>query len=194
MGKKWRRKNYFIKRDLQGRYIFTFFLFVVIGSILFTVIFSLLSSNTLTVVYDNYNLRIGKTPLILLKDILSAQWIFIVISGLLVIVLSMFLTHRFAGPLYRFERTLESLIEGNLKCRIHLRKKDEAKEMADLFNVLIERLTINLKEIRRMSEDIQRTISEPGVDRDALLSSLGKIEEDNKRIRDILKDYTLEND
>jgi len=194
MGKKWRRRNYFIKRDLQGRYIFTFFLFVVIGSILFTVIFSLLSSNTLTVVYDNYNLKIGKTPLILLKDILSAQWIFIVFSGLLVVVLSMFLTHRFAGPLYRFERTLESLIEGNLKCRIHLRKKDEAKEMADLFNVLIERLSINLKEIRRMSEDIQRTISEPGVDREDLLSSLGKIEEDNKRIRDILKDYTLEND
>ncbi len=194
MGKKWRRKNYFIKRDLQGRYIFTFFLFVFIGSILFTVIFSLLSSNTLTVVYDNYNLKIGKTPLILLKDILSAQWIFIVISGLVVVVLSMFLTHRFAGPLYRFERTLESLIEGNLKCRIHLRKKDEAKEMADLFNVLIERLSINLKEIRRMSEDIQRTIAEPGVNREDLLSSLGKIEEDNKRIRDILKDYTLEND
>ncbi|MFA6056485.1 MAG: hypothetical protein WC769_14055, partial [Thermodesulfovibrionales bacterium] len=91
MNRTWKRRNYFIKKDLQGKYIFSFFIFMVAGSIIFTLILSLLSSDTMTIVYDNYKLQIGKTPLILMKEILSAQWIFVVAGGFLVVVLSMFL-------------------------------------------------------------------------------------------------------
>ena len=45
MGKTWRRRNYFIKKELQGRYIFSFFLFVILGSIIFSLIFSMLSAD-----------------------------------------------------------------------------------------------------------------------------------------------------
>ena len=111
MERTWKRRNYFIKRELQGKYIFSFFIFVITGSIIFTIIFSLLSADTLTVVYDNYNLQIGKTPSVLLREILSANWIFIVAGGLTVAVLSMFLTHRFAGPLFRFEKSIDEMTQ-----------------------------------------------------------------------------------
>jgi len=62
MNKTWRRRNFFIKKDLQGKYMFSFFIFLVAGSIIFTLIFSLLSLNTMTIVYDNYKLQIGRTP------------------------------------------------------------------------------------------------------------------------------------
>lgn len=160
MKRTWRRRNYFIKKDLQGKYIFSFFIFVVLGSILFTAILSFLSSDTLTIVYDNYNVKIGQTPLMLLKEILSAYLIFIVTGGLLVVVLSMFLTHRFAGPLFRFEKSVEDMISGNFAFQIWLRNKDEGKELAEKMNRLIMMLSATLKDLKQMNADMERTLAD----------------------------------
>ncbi|MEW6586434.1 MAG: methyl-accepting chemotaxis protein [Nitrospirota bacterium] len=160
MKRTWRRRNYFIKKDLQGKYIFSFFIFVVLGSILFTLIFSLLTSDTLTIVYKNYNVQVGKTPLMLLKEILSAHWIFIVAGGFVVVILSMFLTHRFAGPIYRFEKSVEEMINGNLAFQIRLRSRDEGKELAQKINDLIATLSSRLGEMKKANTEIGRALSE----------------------------------
>ena len=160
MKKTWRRRNYFIKKDLQGKYIFSFFIFVVLGSILFTAILSFLSSDTLTIVYDNYNVKIGQTPLMLLREILSAHWIFIVTGGLLVVILSMFLTHRFAGPLFRFEKSVEDMIGGNLAFQIRLRNKDEGKELAEKINRLIVMLSATLHDLKQVNADMENTLAD----------------------------------
>jgi signal transduction histidine kinase len=160
MKRTWRRRNYFIKKDLQGKYIFSFFIFVILGSILFTAILSFLSADTLTIVYDNYNVKIGQTPLMLLKEILSAHLIFIVTGGLLVVVLSMFLTHRFAGPIFRFEKSVEDMISGNFAFQIWLRNKDEGKELAEKINRLIMMLSATLKDLKQMNADMESTLSD----------------------------------
>jgi methyl-accepting chemotaxis protein len=200
MNRTWKRRNYFIKKDLQGKYIFSFFIFVVAGSIIFTLIFSLLSSNTMTIVYDNYKLQIGKTPLILMKEILSAQWIFIVAGGFIVVILSMFLTHRFAGPLFRFEKSIEEMTKGNLNFLIYLRSKDEGKELAEKINILITMLSSNIKEMRRLSEEVNNKLT------DANNSLKGNKEDKetaldieiagdlNRRLHEILRKYTVIDD
>ena len=63
----YKRRNYFINKEFQGRYIFNYFLLVTIGSLLFIGVFSFFSSNTLSIVYDNYHLQLGVTPGILFK-------------------------------------------------------------------------------------------------------------------------------
>lgn len=160
MKRTWRRRNYFIKKDLQGKYIFSFFIFVLLGSILFTAILSFLSADTLTIVYENYNVKIGQTPLMLLKEILSAHLIFIVTGGLLVVVLSMFLTHRFAGPIFRFEKSVEDMISGNFAFQIWLRNKDEGKELAEKMNRLIMMLSATLKDLKQMNADMESTLTD----------------------------------
>jgi methyl-accepting chemotaxis protein len=200
MNRTWKRRNYFIKKDLQGKYIFSFFIFVVAGSIIFTLIFSLLSSNTMTIVYDNYKLQIGKTPLMLMKEILSAQWIFIVAGGFLVVILSMFLTHRFAGPIFRFEKSIEEMTKGNLNFRIYLRSKDEGKELAGKINILIDMLSSNIKEMRRLSEEVDNKLTDAnnslreskGVKETALdIEIAGDL---NRRLHEILRKYTVRDD
>jgi len=159
MKRTWRRRNYFIKKDLQGKYMFSFFVFVIAGSIIFTLIFSLLSSDTLTIVYEDYNLKIGKTPIMLLKEILSAHWIFIVVGGLAVVILSMFLTHRFAGPIFRFEKSIDEITNGNLNFQIKLREKDEGKELANKINKMILMFSDNFKEMEKISEEIRNELN-----------------------------------
>jgi methyl-accepting chemotaxis protein len=200
MNRTWKRRNYFIKKDLQGKYIFSFFIFVVAGGIIFTLILSLLSSDTMTIVYDNYKLRIGKTPLMLMKEILSAQWIFIVAGGFMVVILSMFLTHRFAGPIFRFEKSMEEMTKGNLNFRIYLRAKDEGKELAEKINILIDMLSSNIKEMRRLSEEVNNKLTDAnnslkenkeGKETALDIEIAGDL---NRRLHEILQKYTVKDD
>ena len=200
MKRTWRRRNYFIKKELQGRYIFSFFIFVIAGCILFTLIFSLLSADTLTIVYEDYNLRIGKTPLILIREILSADWIFIVTAGLSVVVISMFLTHRFAGPIYRFEKSVEEMLRGNFDFQIRLRKKDEGKELAEMMIQLISTLSSSFREMSDLTDAIELKLKDAS-------ESVGHIEQGKEaslelteardltgRLRAILHAHKIKND
>ncbi len=68
---------------------------------------------------------------------------------------SIFLSHKIAGPLYRFDATLQGIKEGNLAMRIQLRKFDEAQFLSDRFNETIETLDFTfarLKNIIRENE------------------------------------------
>jgi methyl-accepting chemotaxis protein len=195
MKKPYRRKNYFIKKDLQGRFIFSFFIFVVVGSFFFTIIFSLLSADTLTIAYKNYDLRLGKTPVILLKETLGAHWIFIFTGGLLVVLASVFLTHRFAGPVYRFEKSLEEMMKGNFDVDIRLRAKDEAKELAQMLNDFNAGLSSQLKEIRDLSDKAGAHITNAkGAIGPEAARELDEAAAKNRRIGEILRNFKLKND
>jgi methyl-accepting chemotaxis protein len=197
MKRTWRRRNYFIKKDLQGKYIFSFFVFVVLGSILFTIIFSLLSADTLTIVYENSNIKIGKTPLMLVREILSAHWIFIITGGLVVVILSMFLTHRFAGPLFRFEKSVEEMINGNFNFQIRLRSKDEGKELAAKMNQFITIMSITLKEMKQVTANMEETLADTSMvmeETDSCKGALGnmrKAQGFNKQLHDILNRFIV---
>lgn len=199
MKKTWRRRNYFIKKELQGKYIFAFFLFVILGSVIFSLIFSMLSADTLTIAYKDYDLQIGKTPLILVREILSAHWIFIVTAGLAVVVLSMFLTHRFAGPMFRFEKSVEEMVKGNFDFKIHLRKKDEGKELAEALNQLIDVISSDVKEMRRLTDKIRDRLAESGRADDSAKESsevgagLKEVDALNQRLREILYRFKIKN-
>jgi len=63
--------------------------------------------------------------------------------------LSLFFSHYIAGPIYRFEKTLESMRDnGDLTLHVQLRKKDEFQETADLFNQALVSLRNKVKRER----------------------------------------------
>jgi methyl-accepting chemotaxis protein len=192
----WRRRNFFIKKELQGKYIFSVFIFMLAGAVLFTTVFGLLSADTLTITYKGSNLQVGRTPIVLVKEIVKTNWIFIVAGGLLVVIASIFLTHRVAGPLYRFERTLEEMKKGNFNSEIRLRSKDEAKEVARMFNEFNANISLQLKEIQELTEALGGHLTDarssaPGA---ALDESLDKALEVETKLRGILHGFTLKND
>jgi len=45
---QFKRRNYFINKEFQGRIIFNYFILVAIGTLLFAGVFSFFSSNTLS--------------------------------------------------------------------------------------------------------------------------------------------------
>ena len=68
---------------------------------------------------------------------------------LMVGLITIFLSHRIAGPLYRFQKSLVEMAQKNLTVRIHLRKHDEAKFIAESFNQALGELDQSLSKIKR---------------------------------------------
>ncbi|MFH1379385.1 MAG: methyl-accepting chemotaxis protein [bacterium] len=62
---------------------------------------------------------------------------FFLIYAVLVLVFAILISHKFAGPIYRFEKTFETLAQGNFSGFTALRKDDELFEMQDRINVMI---------------------------------------------------------
>lgn len=156
----WKRRNYFVKQDFQGRFVLRFFLTILLSAVVFTVILSIFSAHTITITYRDSFLRIEKTPKALFYEIIRAHGLYIFLIGVGISTLSLFLSHRIAGPLYRFEKSIEEINRGNLSFRIKLRKKDEAKELAEAMNRMIETLSSYLSDIKAITDDIEKNLLE----------------------------------
>ncbi len=69
-------------------------------------------------------------------------------------VLSIFVSHKIAGPIYRFEKFAEEVSNGNLTGKIILRQGDELTQIAEKFNSMLTKIRERLKKIRDCSQDL----------------------------------------
>ena len=191
--RKFKRRNYFINKEFQGKTIFHYFLLVLAGRILFSLIFSFFSSNSLSIVYDDYHLKLGTTPGILMDKIFSTQWIFIVVGGAFVILITLFLTHRVAGPFYRFEKSLEEMLGKDISGKITLRKKDEGKNLADKINRFNAVLSGDLDRLEQLNKEAAALAFEIEKSEDPS-SAARKIRENVREASEILEEFTLDRD
>lgn len=195
---KFQRRNYFINKDFQSRYIFKYFILTLIGSAYIIGVFSFFSSNTLSIVYDNYNLQPGVTPGTLFEKILSTQWLFLIVGGGAVIIITLFLSHRIAGPFFRFERALDEMIEGNLSSKIILRRKDEGTELAQKINVFNEKFAKNLTAVENFNSDIavaiqhlKEKIEHSIMDNQDFFPLITEIQDKQKNIQTMINDCSF---
>lgn len=160
MGNGHKRRKYFINKSYQGRLLAVSLLFVLGGCLLFITIFSAFFSDVLTISYTENNIQLNHTPAELLKNIVIQNWLVIGIVIFAVLILTTLLSHRIAGPLYRFERTLELMQQGYLNYTIHLRDKDEGQELAKRINEFNYQLSQTLRTIASSSAAISSLIEQ----------------------------------
>lgn len=163
-----RRKNYFIKKRFQFNFISRFLLLILLEAVLIAGLFMYISNDTLTTGYFNSILTIERTPNFFFIPALLIMLIVAVgigISGMFIFIL---LSHRIAGPLYRFEKDLEEIGLGNLTKRISIRRTDQLEELKNALNILIDSLDrkmgemknrlIELKELASKKDDPEITV------------------------------------
>lgn len=192
----YKRKIYFINKELQGKLIFQYFMLLTLGSLLFIGIFSFFSSNTISIVYENYHLQLGTTPGILFKKIVSTQWLFIVFGGIFICFITLRLTHRIAGPFYRFERCLDQMIGRDISGKVVLREKDEGKDLAEKINRFNSKLAETLTEIDTMNSKIDLSVTnlETGLENittEDMGQLIGTIRQSQKKIETVIDAYTF---
>ncbi|GBE12829.1 hypothetical protein BMS3Abin13_01121 [bacterium BMS3Abin13] len=177
--------------------ILGFFLFVIGSIMLFTVILGMFSADSMTMSYKNNTLQLGQTPVMLFKNALAANWVFIVFGGSLLVLAALLVSHRIAGPQFRFEMTLKNMIAGNLNDTIHLRTHDEGSELAAQINAFNRYLSRKIREIDKHAQAIDELTGlidrtdASSLDKDFLLENFKSIRKQNDAIRKVTTSFTL---
>ena len=154
-----RRRNYFIKKKFQVDFSVKFLIIILIEAFLAAGLFLYLSKGTLTTGYSGSELRIARTYDFFLPMLLLSNLIIVGISAVIGIGVLIFLSHRLAGPLYRFENILDTIKKGDLTQRFKLREKDEFAELANSINEHTDTLDKNMGHLKAGVMEFSQLIS-----------------------------------
>jgi methyl-accepting chemotaxis protein len=131
---KHRRRILLINRKFQLKFSFFVCSWVLVLSLVFPAVLygtvealarmlaSKVDTNTLKVI-ENFQ-----------AETMTAMILFMVVFALTIFLISLFVSHRIAGPVYRIQLALERMARGNIEKDIKLRKADHFNDLADSYN------------------------------------------------------------
>ncbi len=132
----YKRRQYFVKKEFQLKFILKFCLLVLIGTIISTGILFLLSQNTLTSSFQQSRLVIKSTGMAILPSVVYTNLITLGLVAIATIIVTLFVSHKIAGPMFRFEKELRNIGGGDLTKKVILRKRDQMTGMTDSLNAM----------------------------------------------------------
>jgi len=153
-----RRRKFLIKKGLQFRYIGIVFALALLASIVtgytvFATGWTLLGEKLANVYPQGRLVYVFRTTnLVLIRNLLFISP-FIFILGLL-------FSHKIAGPVFRIEKTLYEISNGNLALRIKLRKGDELWDLADIINTMTGNIGTSIGSNKGTILKIQKELDE----------------------------------
>ncbi|MEA3347324.1 MAG: hypothetical protein U9Q21_04490 [Candidatus Auribacterota bacterium] len=184
------RTNYIIKGKLQLKYITVTLIIMLLASIITGVtIYQTgwpLMEERLEKVYPQYKL----TPI--MKAIRGRLISNLILMTPIIIILSIFLSHKIAGPIYRLETDIEELLKGNLRKRVRLRKGDELKTIADQINNLASAIDRTIGESKFSAKEISIGLSNLKGNTssdDKLKTTVDKIQKNISELNEILSKF-----
>lgn len=155
-----RRRNYFINRDFQVRFTIKFLIVIVIEAILAIGLFLYLSRGTLTTGFIGSDFRIARTSEFFLPTLLVSNLIIIGITAIIGIAVMVYMSHRIAGPLYRFEKILTDIGRGDLTQRFKLRDNDQLSELSESITELTTTMDKRISDIKLRAHDLAGLLQE----------------------------------
>ena len=156
MKQKNKRKKFYRKEIKLNRSNFIFFIFSGVGAAILSALFIFFSSTLLSLMINKGNLQSATGPVALFGQILVTYWFYIFVGSMLLILIATLFTHRFSGPLSRFEMSLDRMINNNIGFEIKLRKNDENKTLANKFNLFNAWLSSTIQDLTFLSDTVGR--------------------------------------
>ena len=163
-----KRRHYFVKKEFQFKFILKFCSLILMGAMISTGLLFLFSHGTLTTSFQHSKLAIKDTGFAILPAVVYTNLITLGLITIATILILRFLSHKIAGPLFRFEKELESIREGDLTKKIRLRNKDQMDGMAENLNKMIASLHGKVLGIQNELEYIRKSASEQNVPKDLI--------------------------
>ena len=156
---KIKRRQYFVQKNFQFKFILKFCIVVLIGIIISTGLLFLFSMNTLTSSFEQSRLVIKNTAFAIIPSVFLSNLIALALITLVTIIVTLIISNKLAGPLFRFQKELKEIGEGNLTQEIKLRKNDQITAIADSLNQMRTGLKNNILAIKEEVEQIIESAS-----------------------------------
>lgn len=131
------RRNYFIEKKFQSNFILKFCSLVALGGLLTIGIIYFLASRSTTVSIINSRVMAHSTADFLLPLLIQTVLIVVIIVSLATIAVTLMFSHKIAGPLFRFKKSIKTLEEGDFSAEFHTRHLDQLKELNAALNSMV---------------------------------------------------------
>ena len=158
-----KRKHYFVMKGFQLKFMLQFCILVLIGVTLSTGLLFLFSRDTLTSSFQQSRLVIKNTAFAILPTAIYTNLVTLALIAIAAIIVILFISHKLAGPLFRFEKELKEIGQGDLTTVVRLRKKDQITRLADTLNEMTANLRDKIITIQKDVEQAIETASEVNV-------------------------------
>lgn len=138
----YRRRILYIHKAFQRSFILKFCLIALCAMTAASLLIYFLSKNTLTATYRYHHLALQRTGEAILPALVITNVVVLLVLLAATILVTLYVSHKIGGPLYRLSKTLESIGDGNLAFPVKLREHDQLTDFASAVNQMIG----NLKE------------------------------------------------
>ncbi|MDD4955865.1 MAG: hypothetical protein PHP17_07515 [Candidatus Omnitrophica bacterium] len=177
------RRNYFIDKKFQTQFIIKFCLIVIAAAIAIGISLFFLSSNSTTVAIENTKVTVKTTADFILPFILQTIIVVTIFSAISVILLTLFVSHQIAGPLFRLKREIDKLGEANFGANFQIRATDQLKDLSHSLTLMSNSLRDKMTEIKHEVSQAEKVID--GV----YFENKKQVEEKIKRIEAVLDSF-----
>ncbi|MFQ5882012.1 MAG: HAMP domain-containing protein [Candidatus Methylomirabilales bacterium] len=151
MGRRPERRRRFYVHQIQRKYLFLSLVPLIICSFLI-IVFLFIPLDVL--LYSSASPAAKRAIVQDLRTLGIRIWPAIFLAMLASCVLSVFVTHRFAGPLYRFQQVADRIAAGDLSIRFKLRKGDDLLDLEAALSRAIETMAGTIRETQRLLTDL----------------------------------------
>lgn len=138
------RKIVFIDKRFQSEFIFKFLLLLLVGTGVFVLAAYLILDRRLEETYYSAHFAIKSTGELLLPTLLALSGVFVVVLGAAAFIITLYVSHHIAGPLFAIRRYLENISRGELDFEPKLRLKDQTTPLAESLTHALETLNTKL--------------------------------------------------
>ncbi|MBU1147522.1 MAG: HAMP domain-containing protein [Candidatus Omnitrophica bacterium] len=149
-----RRRIRIVKMEFQRNFILKFCAIIILSALIIAAIVYALSISSTTTVFENSRLEIKSTADFILPLLILSSLVAIIGAGAVTVIVTLFISHRIAGPLYRLEKDIGEVNKGNLGVVIRVRKKDELQDLAKSLNQMLNSIRNAISEVSKDIESI----------------------------------------
>lgn len=140
----------FVERSFNLRFGLRFCIFVIIGVGAATLLLYYFTSKELGKVYGEafftiYNIKARLFPLVFAS--FQSLLIMVVVTAAIAVI-TLFFSHKIAGPIYRIESSLRAIGAGDLTTNTTVRTRDQIKDLADDVNGLSRSLNHRIRGLK----------------------------------------------
>jgi methyl-accepting chemotaxis protein len=183
-----KRRNYFIDKSFQTKFMVKFCVIVIISSLLIIGLLFFLARGSTTVAIENTEVVTKGTADFILPLVIQTVLLTLIFSVVAVLLLTMIVLHKMAGPLFRLKSEVDAMKGLDLRRSFSIRGNDQLQSFARALSEMSAALRkehLSLKgEYKRLKSYLEEkgySLSEK--DKDKLIKSLRALEEGLDRFR-----------
>lgn len=192
----YKRRKFFIDKQFQTKYI----LLVIFMLLLYTLLFVgfLFIPQLLPFIFDSpleEQIKAAEILLLYHKNVWPAVFIVIPLFGFL----SIFITHKIAGPVYRLKIRLQQMTQWDLDTKVTLRKGDDLQELAEFVNLLSAELKEfatalkgNYQSLSENIDEIQQQIENGTLDAASGRELIARLDASRKNISQTMERFKMQ--